>query len=144
MFLSIVCAEDVPRFDAAEAEAEARGTFLGGEWLADMRNQCSFWPAARLPESYFEPVRSQAPSLLLSGNLDPVTPPLWGEEVARGLSRSRHLVVPGGGHGVSSLGCVPDLIAEFLDALAPEALDASCVEQLARPAFFTSLQGPSP
>jgi pimeloyl-ACP methyl ester carboxylesterase len=144
MFLSIVCAEDVPRFDAGEAEALTRGTFLGGEWLADMRAECDAWPAAQLPESYFEPVRSDTPALLLSGNIDPVTPPSWGEQVARDLSRSRHIVVPGGGHGTSTLGCVPNLIAEFLETPAPGELDAACVERLARPAFFTSLQGPSP
>jgi pimeloyl-ACP methyl ester carboxylesterase len=144
MFLSIVCAEDVPRFDDQEAEALTRGTFLGGEWLLDMRAECNAWPAAQLPEAYFEPVRSDVPSLLLSGNLDPVTPPSWGALVARDLSRSRHIVVPGGGHGVSSLGCVPNLIADFLETLAPASLDTTCVERLGRPAFFTSLQGPSP
>lgn len=144
MFLSIVCAEDVPRFDTSEAEEQTRGTFLGGEWLSDMRAACEAWPAAQLPESYFEPVHSDAPSLLLSGNLDPVTPPSWGQQVAGELSRSRHVVVPGGGHGASSLGCVPDLIAEFLETLAPDRLDTSCVERVARPPFFTSVQGPSP
>ena len=144
MFLSVVCAEDVPRFGASEVEEQTRGTFLGGDWLGEVRAACDAWPAARLPESYFEPVRSDTPSLLLSGNLDPVTPPSWGEQVARELSRSRHIVVPGAGHGASSLGCVPGLIADFLETLTPNELDASCVERLERPAFFTSVQGPSP
>jgi pimeloyl-ACP methyl ester carboxylesterase len=109
-----------------------------------MRAECGEWPAARLPESYFEPVTSDAPSLLLSGNLDPVTPPSWGERVAGTLTRSRHVVVPGAGHGTTSLGCVPDLIAEFLESPDPSALDTSCVQRQARPAFFTSLQGPNP
>jgi pimeloyl-ACP methyl ester carboxylesterase len=87
---------------------------------------------------------SDVPSLLLSGNLDPVTPPSWAEQVAEGLSRSRHVIVPGAGHGTTSLGCVPDLLAEFLESLEPEAIDTNCVQRLARPAFFTSLQGPSP
>lgn len=144
MFLSIVCAEDVPRFDAAAGEELTRGTFLGGAWLADMRAECDEWPAARLPESYFEPVASNVPSLLLSGNLNPVTPPSWGELVASQLSRSRHVVVPGAGHGTTSLGCIPKLIAEFLENPDASALDTSCVQGLARPAFFTSLQGPNP
>jgi pimeloyl-ACP methyl ester carboxylesterase len=144
MFLSIVCAEDIPRFDPAQAQELARGTFLGGEWLADLRAECDAWPSAKLPDSYFEPVVSDVPSLLLSGNLDPVTPPSWAEQVAEGLSRSRHVIVPGAGHGTTSLGCVPDLLAEFLESLDPEAIDTNCVQRLARPAFFTSLQGPSP
>jgi pimeloyl-ACP methyl ester carboxylesterase len=144
MFLSIVCAEDVPRFDPAQAHELAQGTFLGSEWLADLRAECDAWPAAKLPEAYFEPVVSDVPSLLLSGNLDPVTPPSWGEQVAGGLSRSRHVIVPGAGHGTTSLGCVPDLLAGFLESLDPDGIDTNCVQRLARPAFFTSLQGPSP
>ena len=144
MFLSIVCAEDVPRIQAAEASRLTKGTFLGGDWLARWQAECSAWRAASLPEAYFEPITSDAPTLLLSGNLDPVTPPAWGEQVGSHLSRSRHVVVLGAGHGVSALGCVPDLIDRFLDSEDPEALDVGCVERLQRPAFFTSLMGPSP
>src|SRR5690606_1337729 len=144
MFLSVVCAEDVPRFSHAQAEAAAAGSFLGHAWIDDVRAGCAAWPAAELPESYYEPVASDTPSLLLSGHLDPVTPPRWGDEVASQLSRSRHVVVPGAGHGTTALGCVPSLIAEFLETLDPAALDTSCVQRLTRPAFFTSLQGPTP
>jgi hypothetical protein len=45
---------------------------------------------------------------------------------------------------VSSLGCVPKLIDEFLDSLDPQTLDTSCLVQSERPAFFTSLAGPTP
>jgi pimeloyl-ACP methyl ester carboxylesterase len=144
MFLSIVCAEDVPRIDAARAMEVSGGTFLGGDWLGDMRAECDSWPAAQLPASYFEPVVSDVPTLLLSGNLDPVTPPSWGELVAAGLSRSRHVIVPGAGHGTTPIGCVPELITEFIEHRDAAALDTACVERLVRPAFFTSLQGPNP
>jgi pimeloyl-ACP methyl ester carboxylesterase len=134
----------VPRFDLAAGERLTRDTFLGGAWLADMRAECNEWPAAQLPESYFEPVTSDVPSLLLSGNLDPVTPPIWGELVASQLTRSRHVVVPGAGHGTTSLGCIPELLAEFLESRDASALDTTCVQRLTRPAFFTSLQGSNP
>jgi len=144
MFLSVVCAEDLSRVSQSEAAEQTQGTFLGAGWLSRLREQCSEWGAAILPEAYFAPITGNVPSLLLSGNLDPVTPPRWGELVRGALSPSRHVVVPGAGHGVTSQGCVPDLIHEFLDSLDPTALDASCVERLERPAFFTSLEGPSP
>jgi pimeloyl-ACP methyl ester carboxylesterase len=144
MFLSVVCAEDIARIDDLEAESQTRGTFLGAGWLGRLREQCAAWHAAQLPPSFFEPITGKAPSLLLSGNLDPVTPPPWGEMVARALTPSRHVIVPGGGHGVSTLGCVPKLIGEFLESLDLDALKLDCVERLKRPAFFTSLGGPSP
>jgi pimeloyl-ACP methyl ester carboxylesterase len=144
MFLSVVCAEDIARISDTEAEEQTHGTFLGGEWLGRLRTQCGEWKSAVLPDSYFEPVSGQVPSLILSGNLDPVTPPVWGELVASRLTPSRHIVVPGAGHGVSSLGCLPKLISEFIDGLAPARLDPSCIEARKRPPFFTSLEGPSP
>jgi pimeloyl-ACP methyl ester carboxylesterase len=144
MFMSIVCAEDVPRISVVEASELSRNTFLGPERLAQLQAECAEWGAAPLPEAYFEPIEGVVPSLILSGNLDPVTPPAWGQRVADQLSHSRHLVVPGAGHGVSTLGCMPRLIAEFVESLDAGALDVSCVERQQRPAFFTSLLGPSP
>jgi pimeloyl-ACP methyl ester carboxylesterase len=144
MFLSVVCAEDVARIDDGEADRQTRATFLGEGWLGRLREQCAAWHAAQLAPSFFEPITGHVPSLLLSGNLDPVTPPPWGEAVAHALTPSRHVIVPGGGHGVSTLGCVPKLIGEFLESLDPNGLKLECVERLQRPAFFTSLGGPSP
>ena len=144
MFLSVACAEDLSRITVDEAERQTRGTFLGGGWLSRLREQCASWGAASLPPAFFEPISGNVPSLLLSGNLDPVTPPSWGETVAHALTPSRHVIVPGGGHGVSTLGCVPKLIAEFLESLDLGALKVECVERVQRPPFFTSLEGPSP
>jgi hypothetical protein len=36
--------------------------------------------------------------LLLSGGLDPVTPPEWADAVARALPNAVHVVEPGAGH----------------------------------------------
>ncbi|MEY2932842.1 MAG: hypothetical protein RL033_3591 [Pseudomonadota bacterium] len=144
MFLSVVCAEDLPRISTADVERETAGTFLGSGWLSRLREQCEVWNVPELPEAHFEPIGGAVPSLLLSGNLDPVTPPRWGELVAERLTPSRHIVVPGGGHGVSTMGCMPRLIKEFLDTLDPAKLDVECLQRLQRPPFFTSMEGPSP
>jgi pimeloyl-ACP methyl ester carboxylesterase len=144
MFLSVVCAEDIRRISSEEARDMTAGTFLGGELLERMRAQCAVWPSAALPESYFSPVAGGVAALILSGDADPVTPPEWGEIAARELPSSRHVVVRGAAHGVSVIGCVPKLIAKFLDTRDAAGLDLSCLERSARPAFFTSLAGPKP
>jgi pimeloyl-ACP methyl ester carboxylesterase len=87
---------------------------------------------------------SAIPTLLLSGEADPVTPPRDAERLAQGLLHHRHLVLPGEGHGQLATGCVPRLMAEFLNDAAPESLDAACLKQQAPPAFFVSLIGPAP
>jgi pimeloyl-ACP methyl ester carboxylesterase len=144
MFLSVTCAEDIQRISPAEAREVTAGTFLGAEWLERLREQCAEWPHAALPDSYFAPISGPAPALILSGALDPVTPPEWGELTAKELSASRHIVVPAAAHGVSVVGCVPGLIKEFLDTLDPGALELDCLARSTRPAFFTSLAGPPP
>jgi len=65
--------------------------------------------------------------LLLSGTLDPVTPPKWGAEAARHLHKGTHVVAPGS-HGLGGP-CIDDIMRAFLND--PERpVDASCVETL--------------
>ena len=76
-----------------------------GAGLLNADAACEFWPRGRCAEGYREPVASAVPALLLSGELDPVTPPSWGEDARRTLTHSLHVVVPGMGHGALGTGC---------------------------------------
>jgi pimeloyl-ACP methyl ester carboxylesterase len=140
MFLSVICAEDVPFITDAESPER---TFLGNVVVDELRRACEHWPRATIPEGYRSPVRSDAPVLLLSGELDPVTPPRWGEHAAKTLANARHLVVPGHGHGTVHVGCVPELIAAFLDSGDPHAPEVECLADSNRPPFFIDAAGPS-
>lgn len=142
MHYSILCSEDAPLAEAADVVAETEGTFLADAFLETRQETCEFWPRAAVPPEYYEPVSSQAPVLILSGDLDPVTPPRWGEAVAETLPNSRHLVVGGVGHGVLPNGCAMRLIEEFIDTTDAAALDASCLDTLRRPPFFVRPSGP--
>ncbi|HZH03582.1 MAG TPA: alpha/beta hydrolase, partial [Myxococcaceae bacterium] len=105
---------------------------------------CAFWPTGTLPKDAFQPVHSTVPTLVLSGELDPVTPPARGTEVSATLSSSRHLIAPGVGHGVSSQGCVPRLIAALMETGNVGGLDTSCMKGYSAPPFFLSFAGPPP
>ena len=100
------------------------------------------WPRGELPDGYGDPVESDRPVLLLSGLLDPVTPPRWAQNVGQSLSNAREVTVPGVGHGTTFFGCVPDLITEFIEQGSPANLDVSCVEKITRLRFFDSALGP--
>jgi pimeloyl-ACP methyl ester carboxylesterase len=82
--------------------------------------------------------------LLLSGELDPVTPPRYGEAVARHLPNGRHLVLRGQGHSVMATGCVPRLVARFVDTADARSLDAGCLDRLAAPPPFLGAFGWGP
>jgi hypothetical protein len=65
--------------------------------------------------------------LLLSGEFDPVTPPAGAEEVARYLSKGRHVVIRNNGHPIGNAeSCIGKMIGQFLDRASVEGLDVSC------------------
>jgi pimeloyl-ACP methyl ester carboxylesterase len=144
MMLSVLCAEDLSRWEEGDLEAHTKDTFLGKTILKNFRDACSVWPTGKAAPGFGEPVRSDKPVLLLSGELDPVTPPAWAEEAKKTLPRSAHFVLPGIGHGATAVGCVPRLIADFLEKPDPAALDGSCVARSKRPPFFVTFAGPTP
>ena len=85
-------------------------------------------------------MKSAKPVLILSGGLDPVTPPLHGEEVMRNFSNTLHVIAPNVGHGVSHHGCGPKLIKKFIETASVAELDAKCLERIPRPLFFEPLR----
>lgn len=141
MYLSVLCSEDLPGVTAEEAERAAAGTFLGTSRYENMRSLCALWPRGELPEEYFEPVRSDAPVLVLSGELDPATPPDNGAYVARHLPNSLNLVIPHAGHevdGLANASCLFALVNRFVETGTVKDLDASsCLEGISRPPFPT-------
>lgn len=148
--LTMFCSEELARFPEAEVETEDPTGApapppgrIGDAMLNNLQNACSVWPKAPLPSIYGEDVTSNAPTLVLSGDLDPITPPSWGQVMADGLSDALHLVAPSTGHNVSPHGCAPSLIAQLVEQGSLDGIDGSCLESLRRPTFFVDFSGPA-
>jgi pimeloyl-ACP methyl ester carboxylesterase len=140
MYLSVTCAEDIPFINPEEAAKLTANNPFGNYRVFQQTRACGMWPRGEIPTDFLEPVRSNAPVLIFSGNMDPVTPPKDGEEVARHLTNSRHVVIPQAGHGVDGLadsGCIDRIAIEFLEKGDAKNLDVSCVEGMAPPPFAT-------
>ena len=140
MYLSVTCAEDVPFINQEEAAKLNANNPFGNYRVFQQTRACGLWPRGEIPADFLEPVHSNAPVLIFSGNMDPVTPPNYGEQVARYLPNSRHVVIPEAGHGVDGLtdpGCFDRIAIEFLDKGDTKNLDVSCVERMAPPPFAT-------
>lgn len=143
MFFSVICAEDAPLVKPEEIPPATEGTFLGRRMTDDLLAVCALWPRGWVPDGYHQPVKSEVPALILSGALDPVTPPARGDEAAKHLPNSTHVVVPGVGHGATPQGCVPRVIAKFIERGTVQDLDTTCARTLQRPPFFISFAGPT-
>ena len=143
---AVTCTEDVPfwgKLGEREMAAQAR-TFMGTTFVDVALRVCRSWPAGILDEDLRQPLASAAPTLLLSGERDPITPPNYAEMVAQGLTNSVSVVAAGLGHGMLTVPCVQQVIAEFIENADPATLDWSCVERTRPVPLFTSALGPAP
>jgi pimeloyl-ACP methyl ester carboxylesterase len=145
MQYSVLCSEDAPFIAAAAIDRIALAkTYQGTDQIDAMLEICKLWPRGPMDPDLHSPLHSDVPTLLLSGEADPVTPPVDAERAARGLTVKRLLVLAGEGHGQLNVSCVPRLMAVFLNSADPEALDTACLRGHSVEPFFVSMAGPPP
>ncbi len=145
MHNAVVCTEDTPYLDDAAVDfTQLENTYIGREMYDTLKVLCTSWPEGVRDAALKAPLTSDIPTLVLSGEFDPITPPAWGEEVMPGLSNAKHIVAPGQGHGTIARGCIPRLILDFVETPNPELVDETCLEHLAPYPFFVDLMGPPP
>jgi len=144
MQLAVICAEDAPKITPADLARESEGSIFGPHVMRAQQDACAFWPRGTVEPSFYEPVKSSIPTLVMSGELDPVTPPVWGAAITRHLSNAKHVVIPGTGHTAGGTGCGMRIIRHFITSGSVDSLDTSCVANVKRPPFFMTPAGPDP
>lgn len=141
MHNAVVCTEDLPFIEDVSGLDQ---TYMGELQVQALRAMCADWPRGVIDEGFKTPVQSDRPVLVLSGQYDPVTPPVNAAQAARTLDNHLQLVAPGQGHGVVMRGCVPRLVARFVESAEPGDLQTDCIQRLVATPFFFSFSGPLP
>jgi pimeloyl-ACP methyl ester carboxylesterase len=141
MQMSVLCSEDV---DLLSPRPEDANTLLGNLLIQGMQAMCDVWPRGTRPADFHAPLKTDKPVLVLEGELDPVTPPRYGEQVVKNLSNARLIVAKGQGHNVIGRGCIPKIVEDFVADLKPKDLDAKCVDVLAATPAFIGFNGAAP
>ncbi|UTW56732.1 alpha/beta fold hydrolase [Kordiimonas sp. SCSIO 12610] len=136
-FLSIFCGEEMSKVTAASAKAAGSDSFAEDAHYQLWNAGCEAWDYVPAAEDSHEILESDVPTLVLSGNLDPITPPMMGDEWVKSFSNSRHIVVNGTGHNTSFTACMPGLITSFIKNLDVDALDTGCMDHLKRLPIIT-------
>jgi pimeloyl-ACP methyl ester carboxylesterase len=143
MFYAVACTEDAPLLFAEEVEQQSEDTVFGNN-AETFIEVCESWPQGELPVVVHEPVDSDVPVLLLSGEADPITPPWHAEQLIPSLSNSLHLIFNDMGHGNSGTQCTVKVLDNFIESASVGGLDTSCVEDVDPPPFFVDFSGPQP
>jgi pimeloyl-ACP methyl ester carboxylesterase len=142
MQLSVICTEDAPLMKPRPQDTDL---LLGTELIDGLLAECKVWPHDPMPKDFHAPFKSSIPTLLISGERDPVTPPGYADEVLKGLSNGRSLVVKGLGHAEPMYaGCMPDLVDKFITGLEPKKLDAHCLDKIGPIPAFVNFNGAAP
>jgi pimeloyl-ACP methyl ester carboxylesterase len=137
MQLSVICAEDLPFIKESDLKSAFSGTFYGEARARVYTKACEGWPRGEVPAKFMEPVKSDTPVLMLSGELDPVTPPDAATALLKTLPNARQILMHNATHNIYD--CAERLARDFIDRGTTAGLDTSCVEQIKRLPFITSL-----
>ncbi len=135
LYLSVVCAEDMPRASAATARQMATGSFLGTYWYDRVAAACRVWPKPRLlPRAPLK--KLPIPTLLITGALDPTTPPPSAYDAAQWFTNSRVVYLPVHGHVFwDNFDCIDALVSGMVLTADPNKVDTSCTTGIKRPPF---------
>jgi len=91
------------------------------------------------PRADYAPVQTDIPTLLIEGDMDPITPPPLAHAIEPGFTNSTYVEFPYAGHGPSrSVECGGDLLNKFYDNPTADP-DLSCVDEMEVPDFLGSM-----
>ena len=129
--LSVWCGEEMPFEDATRVDDQTAVHWgLGGiDERTASQAMCRAWNVAAADPRENQPVKSDVPVLVLSGEFDPDTPPQWARAMAANMPNARFVLMPGQTHGAGFNRCGATIEPAFLrDPAGP--LDTTCVLQM--------------
>ncbi len=145
MHNAIMCTEDVPFYDASSIDRAALdASYMGPVQLDALEAICSVWPAGPIDEDFKQALSTEIPTLLLSGSVDPITPPRYADMAARNLKKAWLLTGENQGHGQLAVGCMPRIIEHFVDNMLLVPDDYACFNSSFVMPFFLDFSGPQP
>jgi len=132
---SVDCSDAVPFITEGDIARETAGTYLGDFDVRTHEKICDAWPHAKVSRDFLDPVRSDAPMLLISGEEDPATPPWLAQHAAEKLTHASVVAIPKGTH-LTGAECIDHMIEQFVAQGSMSGIDTGCVNEVRNPAFF--------
>lgn len=125
LFLTLTCNEDVAFLKEQDIAPETDGTFLGDYRVRNQQAACARWPKYRVPPGHRRAFRSDVPTLIVSGDLDPATPLGFTTHAAPGFSRRAEIILRGQGHSGWS-DCADRAYTELVKSGSVKKIDTEC------------------
>ncbi len=129
MYNSVICAEDAD-FTVADMETEGIRPRLAESVEVEyglFLEMCEQWDVPEIGPAFDAPTVSDIPTLLLSGQFDPITPQPFATAAAETLTTSYSYLFPIAAHSALGTACADTIVSDFLDS-PNRPPDASCLE----------------
>jgi pimeloyl-ACP methyl ester carboxylesterase len=134
MYMSVTCSEGVPFISSEEIVSAGRGSFVGETRVSAHIDACKEWPRGDVPRSFIDPVKSDLPVMMFSGQADGSASPEYGAEEVKYLPNGKQILVRYYGHQIDSP-CEWQIMRDFIARGSVQGVDTSCTEQIQRPPF---------
>jgi pimeloyl-ACP methyl ester carboxylesterase len=138
LYFSVTCAEDIPFITESEISNDTRGTFLGDQRTRAHIAACKEWPRAEVSREFIEPLKTNIPILVFSGEADGAAPPWIAQSAVKFWPNGRQVEIPRSGHQLEGA-CEVGIIQKFIRDASARELNTSCVDRTDRPPFATEL-----
>lgn len=142
----IRCSEKWAAFDPEAVSQLSEGSYLKGWDVSLAQNQavsCQYTPRGETPEGTAPQPGSQAPVLILNGDMDPIDPPDNMADAKALWPNSLALVLPYQSHSISDLNainCMWSIENEFIQTGSAEGLHTDCLKNIQPAGFITAIK----
>ncbi len=140
MYYSVECGEDMAftTLQNLDTSVDVLRPEIRYAILASLQSAfavCQVWGQQAVPAVQKQPVTSSIPTLILSGEYDPITPSSNGQLLEKTLSKSLFFLFPATGHGVFDTNDCPDSIISAFLQNPTEKPTAACILSMHEPDF---------
>ncbi len=144
MYKSVVCSElvDFSAHDFVDPGglypgiSRVMNAMLGELWIS----ACDIWKVEALDEGVKTSVKSDIPTLLLSGEFDPTTPPSMAEIASESMRKTYAFTLPGTAHGALGSGdCATAIMLGFLNDPTSKP-DMGCLQEMHSVEFLVPIE----
>ena len=137
-FYSILCRDIVPFVDTQELVASTEGdtTFITAFADPPLLDVCEPWEVPPSDPEVASPVRSDVPTLIVLGRLDPFATRSIAEEASASFTTSFIVVDPAGDHNALPSPCLLSIRNAWVDAPTEAPAETGCLDERGPPPFL--------
>jgi pimeloyl-ACP methyl ester carboxylesterase len=138
MYFTVTCSEGARFITDEDLARETAGTFMGDSRARIHRDACNEWPRGDIAPSFIDLVKSNAPVLMIAGEVDAASGPWFPEAAIKLLPNGRLVKIRYYGHQFGEP-CTKGIFSAFIEKGSAAGLDTSCTDAIRRPPFPAEL-----